>query len=166
MPGRYTLETAVLDQEGRRTSTRAVSILVPTPVEGLSVSSVSLVRRVDPPTGPKDAEDPFLSPSGKVTPTLADSIRSGPGAAISLYFVVYPNRDVAVKPELEIDFLREGKFVARAEPPRGEPSGKGSIPYMANSSMASLELGNYEVRVIARQGSAQAVGQTWFSIVP
>ena len=85
-PGRYTLETAVLDHEGGTVSTRNISVLVPEPVEGLSLSSVSMVRRVDPLNGDPDPADPFASPAGKVTPTLTDSFTPG---EVSLYFVVF-----------------------------------------------------------------------------
>src|ERR1051325_8029734 len=91
-PGHYMLETAVLDRDGERVSTRRVAFFVPAPTDGPTLSSLSLIRRVEPATETRDSGDPFPFSGGKVTPMLANMIPRGPESTVAMYFVLYPNR--------------------------------------------------------------------------
>ena len=115
--GRYTLEAAVLDQEAGGASARKVAFAVPESSEGITLSSVMLTRRVEPEPGGRNAEDPLHFSGGKVTPTLSASVPGGPDSALSMYFVIYPDRSNSRQPELEIDLVRDGKLLARSAPP-------------------------------------------------
>src|SRR5438876_7363158 len=58
--GHYTLETAVLDGEGNRISTRKNSLMMPPPSTALSVSSVSVVRNLKDKDASTAQSDPLL----------------------------------------------------------------------------------------------------------
>jgi len=48
-PGRYTLETAVMDQEGTKGSAKRVSLVVTVePPAAVDMSSMALIRRIEP----------------------------------------------------------------------------------------------------------------------
>ncbi|HXI40456.1 MAG TPA: VWA domain-containing protein, partial [Bryobacteraceae bacterium] len=115
-PGHYMLETAVLDRDGERVSTRRVAFFVPAPTDGPTLSSLSLIRRVEPATETRDSGDPFLFSGGKVTPMLANMIPRGPESTVAMYFVLYPNRSITQTPELEIDLIHDGKLVSKNAP--------------------------------------------------
>lgn len=93
-PGHYMIDTAVTDEQTGKTSTKRVSVFVD-PGKDLSLSSLGLVRRFDPLTGPRNPLSPFELESGRITPTLADSV--SPGNPVSLYFVVYPGKPTATE---------------------------------------------------------------------
>src|SRR5437879_6523251 len=79
-PGRYTLETAVMDQEGTKASAKRVSLVVPVePSVAVGMSSMALIRRIEPepqsaPALLLDTGDPFRFSGGKVVPTLDEAI--------------------------------------------------------------------------------------------
>jgi hypothetical protein len=109
-PGHYTLETAVLDRDGEKVSTRKMAFFVPAPTDGPVLSSLSLIRRVEPATESRDAGDPFVFSGGKVTPMLSNVIPRGPESMVAMYFVLYPNHSITQTPELEIDLMRMGSW--------------------------------------------------------
>ena len=147
--GRYTLETSVVDRNSGQASARR-SVLLVDGAAGVGLSSIALVRRVDPLQGPRDPADPLEFQGGKVTVTLADEVKSGDD--VSMYFVVYPRGDSgAEQPRLTLQFFADGKEVARETPalPPADPTG--AIPFVTE---ARLRPGAYEVRVTVRQATS------------
>jgi len=163
-PGHYTLETAVLDRDGEKVSTRSVAFFVPAPTDGPTLSSLSLIRRLEPATEKQDAGDPFFFSGGKVTPMLTNVIPCGPESMVAMYFVLYPNRSITQTPELEIDLMRDGKLVSKSVPPPSKHEGDDRIPYVTVSPTALLEPGIYEMLVIARQGAVATEQSAKFTL--
>ncbi len=164
-PGRYTMETAVLDREGDKVSARKSVFTAPPPAQAIGLSSVSLIRRVEAEATESDPKDPFEFQGGKITPTLTDSLAAGPGAALSLYFVVYPLQGASEAPELKLEFVREGQVIAAGSPALGKADGLGRIPYVATSPIDQLKPGEYEVRVTVKQGASAAQEHAFFTIL-
>ena len=168
-PGRYTLESAILDQEGQKASARKSSFLVPQP-GALAISSVSVVRRVDKPKpgAPMDLKEPDQSPfefsGGKVTPTLNATLPGGKGSAVSIYFVIYPDAANSEKPQLTIEFIKDGQMVGSGSPPLPAPDNRGRIPYIATSSAESMPPGMYQIRARVRQGLMSVEDGTSFTV--
>jgi hypothetical protein len=68
-----------------------------------------------------------------------------------VYFVVYPEKDNAAKPELRVRFLKDGRVAATRKYALPAADSTGRIP----SVIAGLgKPGNYEVRVNVVQGGA------------
>jgi hypothetical protein len=149
--GRYTVETAVLDREGRTASANVIPIEVPGPHRGVGLSSVLLVERVEPAGGEAEASDPLVFQGRRAIPSLATSLT--PDAKPQAYFVVYPDQSSAEKPMIQVEFLVDGRLLAKqtAELPPAEASG--AIPMVV--SAATLP-GNCELRITAVQGSQSA----------
>ena len=163
-PGRYTLETAVLDREGSKVSARKSVFLAAPDPHGIRLSSVSLIRRIEAEVTESDPSDPFVFQGGKVTPTLTDSLKAGPGTTLSLYFVVYPLAGADEPPELKLEFIHEGQVIAAGTPALGKADAQGRIPYVATSPIEQLKPGDYEVRVTVKQGAGTAQEHAFFSI--
>jgi hypothetical protein len=133
----------------------------------VGVSSIPLIRRVDPETAQdKNADDPFRSTGGKIIPTLSEPIKGGPGSGLSLYFVVYPAKEIAEKPQLVLEFFKGGEKIGQPALELPAPEESGRIPYVAGIPAEGFQPGEYEVRVIARQGSSRAEERMDFTIVP
>ncbi len=163
-PGRYTLETAVMDRESQRVSARKAVFVAEPARRGIGISSLAMIRRVEP--GAKDsAHDPFITEAGRVTPSLSDAVSGGPDAKLSLYFVVYPEAGVAEKPKLEMEFLSEGNPLGRGEIELPAPNAEGVIPYIATLPVAHLKPGQYEVQATVKQGTGAAKESAFFTIV-
>jgi VWFA-related protein len=152
-PGRYTLETAVVDRENGAASVKRTALLV-ADQPGIGLSELVPVRRVDPFDVPHDGgrnpTDPLHFAGGKVTPSLDEVYAAG--TDIPLYMVVYPAQTGGA-PRLAIEVLRDGKPVSSASPDLPPPDATGAIPFMSTISPAP---GQYEIRVTARQGASTA----------
>jgi VWFA-related protein len=150
-PGHYVIDTAVTDEQTGRTSAKRVSVFVD-PGKDLSLSSLGLVRRFDPLTGPRNPQSPFELDNGRVTPTLADSV--APGSALSLYFVVYPPKaTVGEETKVTLKLLRDGREIARKPLNLAQPGPDGSIPMLVHLTPGP---GQCDVLVTARQGTSVA----------
>jgi len=156
-PGRYTVETAVLDRENGAASAKGPVPVVAAAVSdqpGIRLSEVVPVRRVDPFNAPVDGgrnpADPLHFAGGKVTPSL-DTVFPA-GREIPLYMVVYPAAGGGA-PRLSIELLHDGQPVSSASPALPPADRSGAIPYIAAIQPAP---GQYEIRVSARQGASAA----------
>ncbi len=83
-----------------------------------------------------------------------------------MYFVVYPSPVQAAKPELSLEFFREGQLIARAAPGLPSPDDEGRIAYVASFPTDSFAPGQYEVRAVIRQGSTAAEENALFTVGP
>jgi VWFA-related protein len=154
-PGRYTLETAVVDQLSRRYSVQRAVLEVPRPASGLAVSDVALIKRVEPvPAGALPSEDPFRQGTSRLVPWIEEP-RVAQGDALSLFLVAYP-RGVG-QADVLVEFLREGKLVGQSLQELAPPSEDGrAASFVASVPMRDLLPGHYEVRVLVKQGGLVA----------
>ncbi|HKX00334.1 MAG TPA: VWA domain-containing protein [Bryobacteraceae bacterium] len=165
-PGRYVLDSAVIDRENMKISAHRAAVVVLPPPAGISLSSLALIRRVEPQSGETDAEDPFHFEGGRVVPTLDNSIQASASGELSYYFVVYPLNSGADKPELKMEFIKDGTPIGQASPQLPPPGKNGLIPYVAEMPLANFSPGNYELITTVKQGSSVAEQRTSFSIHP
>lgn len=164
-PGRYTLETVAQDRQGGRISARRAVLIVPPPRQSVAMSSIVVIKRTNPPDpNIKDSESPLLFSAGRIIPNLGDPILPAPGTKVSLYFVVYPARDVSDKPKLTLEFLLDGEVLARATPELSEPDAQGRISYIATVPMETFKAGRYEVRAVIQQNQQAVEEHAFFTI--
>jgi VWFA-related protein len=164
-PGRYTLETAAQDREANRISARRAVIIVPPATQSLSMSSVAVIKRIDPvDPNVKDADNPLRFEQGKIIPNLEEAIQQKPGSQVSFFFVVYPAPGVNEKPGLTLEFLLDGQVIARATPELSQPDARGRIAYIASAPMETFKAGRYELRAAVTQGRQIAEEHAFFVI--
>jgi VWFA-related protein len=149
-PGHYVIDAAVTDEQSGKTSVKRLSVFVAA-ANNLAVSSLELVRRFEPVSEPRQVLGPFELESGRVTPTLTDSIVSG--NPVSLYFVVYPGNIAGDGLKVMLDLLQDGREIARKPLELGKPGADGSIPMVVQLSPGP---GHCDVLVTAQQGTATA----------
>lgn len=158
-PGRYTLETAVVDEEANRASVNKLQFETPA-AKGLSLSSVVLAQEVQTVNGPLDATDPFEFPSRsrvtRVIPELATTLsaRAQPLA----YFVVYPDKANPERPKIEVESLAAGQVIAKRtiDLPLSTTT-SGAIPLVLR---AAAHPGNCELKITALQGNSKSATET------
>src|SRR5262249_51865066 len=139
-PGRYTLETAAHDREANRISARRAVIIVPPATPSVSMSSVAVIKRIDPvDPNVKDPDNPFHFERGKIIPTLEETIQPTPGSQLSFFFAVYPASGVNEKPGLTLEFLLDGQVIARATPELSQPDMQGRIAYTASTPIEKFK---------------------------
>jgi VWFA-related protein len=145
-PGRYTVETAVVDAEGSRSSTSAFQIDNPGR-KGLGLSDVVLVQRVESATGQADAADPFQFRGRRVVPEIGASL--GTNVQPQVYFVVYPDQSKTEKPSIAVEVLLDGKLIAQQTVDLPPPDPSGAISMLMR---AVPRPGNCELKITALQG--------------
>jgi hypothetical protein len=142
-PGRYTLETAVMDHEANKVGAKKAALVLPTRNGGVAVSSLSMIRNYQ--AGVKD-----LDPEG---------------AQLSMFFVVYPDPSIPEKPQAMMEYIKDGQSVGRGEVPLPAPDGQGRIPYVMSAPAETLAPGMYEVRVVVKQGSTAAEDRAFVTVL-
>lgn len=157
--GHYSVDAAVTDEQTAKTSVKRVSVFV-SPGDGLGLSSVELVRRMEPIAGARNPMNPFELDNGRITPTLAESVAAG--RAIDLYFVVYPMAtDQSQPPKVTLQMLHDGKEVARQAVALPAPDADGTMPVMLR---LSPEPGHCDILVTAQQGTVVAQSSLSLSV--
>jgi VWFA-related protein len=160
--GYYTLEVAVLDRESGQTSARRSAMFVPKRREGLAMSSVALIRKWRPKEPDADADDPFVVGDKTVTPSLLPKINKSLSTSLPFYLVVYPSAHNPARPEISIEFDRQGIVKRVAAVAMDAPDSEGRIQYVANAPINQFDPGYYAVRFLVRQGTE--VAEEHFSI--
>jgi hypothetical protein len=163
LPGTYSLEAVIMDRNDNKMSVKKRGFTVPEPSDKLSMSDVIVVRRTDP---LKDSEilNAFYFPGGKVTPTLTDTLKGGPGNFLPFYFSVYPDRTVKDSVKLTMAFYKEGQYLGAAETPLPEVQQDGRIPYIASLPADKFTPGAYQIRIGVKQGSSNAEKEVAFQV--
>jgi VWFA-related protein len=144
-PGRYTIETVVVDQEANRASTTTFEI-DNREQQSLGISDIALIRRVQPLEREPDPSDPFETPGKRAQPYVATTLP--PGALPYIYFVVYPNEQQPAT--LEAQFLKNGRVLTTQKSTLLQPDSTGAVPM----TLQPIALpGDYEVRIKIDQGT-------------
>lgn len=157
-PGHYTIDGVALDAEGNRSGTRRIALSV-LPPGAVSMSDVALVHDFQPLTAPRDTSDPLQFAGGRVTPQLDERTPVADGA--SLYFVLYPA--AGGKPQVTVDFFKDGTAIAETHPQLAAPDDANSIPVVAS---AKLPPGDYQARVTVAESGRAVRKWTAFTVAP
>jgi VWFA-related protein len=153
-PGHYTVETAVIDREGGRASTNVIPFDVPAPHKGVGLSSVMLIQRVEPATGPADASDPLVVQGKRLVPFVGSTLAADTKPYV--YFAIYPDKASAEKPKLHVEFQAEGQVFANQSYELPPPDATGAIPMLIR---AATHAGPCELKISVTQGT-ESVART------
>lgn len=165
-PGRYTLETAVLDGAGEKISARKSSFMVPSPATSLGMSSVAVVRSMKQKDANATANDPLVMQDKVVSPTVSPVVKKSEMEGLPFYMVIYPDKAAADKPTLQMVFSRDGQVLGSGMAPLGDVDAKGRIQYVATAPIAKLEPGSYQIQFVAKQGAETAHETVSFTLEP
>lgn len=165
-PGSYTLELVAQDRESAATTVHRVPLAV-APVQGLGVSSVVIVRRMEPapPVQPGAPEDPLRGEAMRIVPSLDDPISKATTAKLPVYVVVYPVAGAGT-PQMTLEFSAEGKAEGRNSVMLPAPDPDGRIRFLAPIPIERYGPGRHELKVTVRQGAATAEQKVAFTLQP
>jgi VWFA-related protein len=158
-PGHYTVETAVVDREGGRSTANIFPLNIPPPRKGVGMSSVILVQQVEPVSAAADASDPLVFQGKRMVPMAAPALK--PASKPVVYFVVYPDKANAEKPKIQVEFLADGQLLAKQTADLPPPDSSGTIPMIVGAAMRP---GNCELRITALQGSESATERVTYTV--
>jgi VWFA-related protein len=163
-PGKYSLESAVMDRESGKIGTVRSELTVPAKAPGVAISSLTPMRSYTPNAKGLDPNDPFQFQGGSITPTMDLTVKKGPNAVLRLFFTVYQDASISAAPAVEIEFLQAGKSLTKVPMQLPAADAQGRIPYLMTIPAESIPSGSYEVRATARQGATVASAATMILI--
>lgn len=158
--GHYLIDTAVTDEQAEKTTVKRMSVFVDSGKD-FGVSSLELVRNVQPLPGPRDHQDPFEIDAGRIVPTLTDSMPSG--KPINVYFVIYGAATSHVEPTVTLELYRDGREVGIQKLPAPQPQADGSIPMLLR---INPDPGQCDMIVTAHQGTMRSEASLSVKITP
>jgi hypothetical protein len=147
-PGRYTVETAVVDHEGDRASTGSLEI-DNEPKEGIDLSDLAFVRKLEDLTIRRDEADPFEYTGKRVLPFVTSNLLAGTQGFV--FCVIYPEAGNGAKPVLRVRLLMDGRMIATFRADVGAPDASGAIPMLLK---LTDKPGSYELRATITQGNS------------
>jgi VWFA-related protein len=167
-PGRYTLETAVLDMASQKISARKSVFVLPDDKGGvLGISSIALVRSMKAKDAATKTDDPLLMVDQVITPMVNPSLKKTEYQSLPFYLTIYPDPNNTAKASLRMEFSKDGTSLGGVSPPPiGDPDPQGRIKYVANAPLASMPPGNYDVKFVVKQGLETASENVSFTVEP
>jgi VWFA-related protein len=144
-PGHYTLETAAIDRQSMRASVSRSPLEVAED-SGLSMSDVTVARRIDVIPGGGSEFDPLQARGGKVTPELSDIVPP-PDGKVSLYAIAYPPAPIDAPVDASVEITRNGKLLIKSQASEVPPDANGAASILAKLSTERLPIGQYQARV-------------------
>jgi VWFA-related protein len=163
IPGKYTLEVAVRDENGDKMSAQRIPFEIAAPTTGPALSDVVLVRKMDNFNEDADPLEPLRYESGKVTPNLSGVVPPD-SKSVSLFLILHPDPKVADPPTLEMQVIRNGKAGRRMPLPLRISAKDAVIPYLATFQAKSLAPGDYKVLATVNQGGDTASQEIAFHV--
>lgn len=155
-PGRYTLETAVLDHEASKTGVKRAQFEVKARTSGVGISNLCLVRNYQANAKDLDPKEPMQFQGGKVTATLSGHIFAVKGAQLSTFFIVHPDPAIKDKPVANVEFILDGAAIATQALPLPAPDAMGRIPFVMSVPAEALPPATYEIKISVKQGNSTA----------
>ncbi len=164
-PGRYTVESAVIDRESDKLGTGRSEFTLAPHEKGVGISSIMQVRSYTPNIKGLDPNEPFQYEGGSITPTLDTNVPKRQDAALRLFVIVYQDLSMLQKPSLDIEFLKNGQSLTKIPMALPDADAEGRIRCVMTIPAAAIPPGGYEIRATARQGGTSATTSVPVSIV-
>jgi VWFA-related protein len=161
-PGQYGLAIAVEDTVTGHTSVARRTFEVPEPSNGLTLSSLSVLRQVER-AGARGGA-PLKMGDLSLYPNLSSKIPLSAASAVPIYVSVSPN-EASPPVELTIEIRAANQVVGHVTATLGAPGPDGQIPWVGTLQMAGLTPGEYEITARARQGKHTAETHTTVELV-
>lgn len=164
LPGKYTLEVAVLDLNSEKNSAQRINFEIPPDPPTPSLNEVILVRKMDSiHEDDSDPLDPLHFEKARVTVNLS-SLAPQDGKPLSLFLMLHPDPHASEAPTLQMEVSLNGKAAHSVTLPMKKDAKGEAVPYLATLGSGNLPVGHYQVKAILTQGGKSASQTISFSV--
>jgi hypothetical protein len=166
-PGKYTVAYVVRDVLEEKVTVKRSLLLVPShPIQQIALSSIILVKRMDPASADWDqAEQPLILEKERVVPNLAGEIQIAEWSGIPFFFSVLLSDPSTPLPTVDFVFYKDGApWGHTGAKPLPAPDTRGIIKYMASLPASTFAPGSYDIQVVVKNGERSATGNTTLKI--
>ncbi len=162
-PGKYILQTVVRDIESNTISTQSRTLIVPEVNPNLALSSLALIRRLDPVGLNKpNIDKPLLTSNGRVVPEFENNISAEAAKGVGFFVTAYTTSKE--KAQLLLTFSQAEKTIAQTAMDLPAPDELGRIQHVFSIPIDSFSSGEYQVKAIVNQAMASAESVTNFKL--
>lgn len=160
-PGRYALDVAVYDALSGRTSVRHGQLDVPdVGGQALRLGSVVIVKRVERLAAGEQPHNPFHFGEALIYPLLDEPLRKSAAQELNFFLTAYAAPGAQPAPKLTLELTRAGRLIGRVPIELPPPDAAGRIQYASALPLASLQPGEYELKIMADGGGGGASSRT------
>ncbi len=163
LPGKYTLEAAVLDLNSEKKSAQRIDFEIPPDPPAPSLSEVILVRKMDPIHDDSDPLDPLHFENAQVTANLSGLVPQD-GKPLALFLMLHPAPHSSEAPTLQMEVSLNGRPGHSVTLPMQKDAVGEAVPYLATLGSGNLPVGHYEVKATLTQGGKSASQTISFSV--
>lgn len=153
-PGKYTLDSALMDENSQKVGVQHVEFTI-APKNGVGISTLLPIRS-GAPNAKIDPNEPFQFQGNVLTPTMDMVVKKVPNAMLRLFFAVYQDSAISAKPAVVIEFMKDGQTLQKVPMELPAADSAGRIPYLMTIPAAAIPDGTYQIRATATQGSSSA----------
>lgn len=148
-PGKYTLETAVLDSLSKKASVRRSTVEVPVvPAGVLRLSSVIVLKRSEKLSAEEMGRDnPLYFGDAILYPNMGEPVRKSTTPALGFFFSAYVPAGVTAPKQAQVEIMKGATSLARLPIMLTAPNSAGRIQHAAGLPIQALEAGEYAIRV-------------------
>ena len=164
-PGRYTLEAAAHDAVGEHASVRRTTVVVPpSPEDGIRLSSLVLLQRVEK-LGPSEVggDNPLYYGETIVYPNMGEPYRKSLTPTLGFYFTAYGGGG-GIPGTATIELLQGEQVLAKLPTPLPQADASGRLQHAASLPLQNLPPGEYGLRIVLESGSASHARQARFVV--
>jgi VWFA-related protein len=151
-PGKYSIESIVLDKTANASSTLKTPLEVAVGDPGLRLSSLQVIKRADQ-VSDSDTQNPYRVGTQKLNPYVEDPAPIKIGDGLMLYYVVYPDQKIVDKPKMKLQVSQGGTPLAEIPAELPAPDAMGRILFTATLPTNAFPPGVYDFKAIVSQGS-------------
>ena len=161
-PGRYTFEGVVHDALAARAGVARLMVDVHD-ATGPRVSSLVIVSRTERlMSGELDAENPLQVRDRLIYPNLGEPLRRRRVDTVSFYLSIVPSGPVPLEARLHI--MQAGRVAAELPVPLDAVDASGRIQQVSQVPAGGLGAGDFQFRLVIKQGAAQQVREATFRL--
>lgn len=163
VPGEYTMEVAVLDQNSGKAAAQRTNFEIQNPPAGPALSDLAIVRQTVPYNTDADPLEPLHYDKNRIVPNLSGNIARDQ-KNISLFFIIHSDSQITESPVLEMQVSRNNVPIGKMPLPLRNFTAGATVPYMASIQAGSLSAGHYDVTALLSQGEKTSTQTISFNI--
>jgi VWFA-related protein len=158
-PGEYRMDIAVADRLANKISSQTIPFTVQERSQGVALSDLSLVRRLEPVNLESTDTEPLDYQKREVIPDLTAQFEPG-SRDIPVFVKLYPDSASSDKPQLDLALLRDKEVIARMSGRLPDATAGAALNFMTSMKGSALAPGGYQLVATATQA-----GKTYEKIV-
>ncbi len=163
--GSYTLEYVIHDALAKRAGAGSMPLVVQDPRKALQVSSLVIVQRAERvPPSERGEGNPLYYGDLLLYPNLGEPVSKSAAKTVSFYFTVV-SATGGPSATAMLELVQGGNVIGKVPLQLAAPAADGRIQHVSQLPLASLQPGDYQLRITVTQATAVETRTAGFHVV-